>query len=113
MRRRLLSLLVVLAVLLTVSARAQEKPPARGPGQTDKGFLLPNGWMLTPAGKHVVLTDLPLNIIPLRDNKHALVATSGYNKHELSVIDLTTQEVVDKQTVRRRIGGTKKAGRCH
>ena len=38
------------------------------------------------------LTDLPLNIIPLADNRHALVATSGYNKHELSLIDLTIAE---------------------
>ncbi len=41
-----------------------------------------------PAGDQVVLTDLPLNIIPLADNRHALVATSGYNAHELSLIDL-------------------------
>src|SRR5262249_14107706 len=53
-----------------------------------------------PAGKHVVLTDLPLNVIPLADNKHALVATSGFNKHELSLIDLTTFKVVNSETVR-------------
>ena len=29
-------------------------------------------------------TDLPLNLLPLKDGKHVLVATSGYNKHELS-----------------------------
>jgi len=85
---------------LTLSAMAEEKPKARLPGPTEKGFLLPNGWMLTPAGKHVVLTDLPLNILPLADGKHAVVATSGFNKHELSLIDLTTQKVIDSQTVR-------------
>jgi YVTN family beta-propeller protein len=70
------------------------------PGPTGKGFLLPNGWTITPAGKHVSLTDLPLNILPLPGGKHALVATSGFNKHQLSLIDLTTQAIVDQQTVR-------------
>jgi hypothetical protein len=32
---------------------------------------LPNGWILTPVGKHVTLTDLPLNIIPLGDGKES------------------------------------------
>ncbi len=77
---------------------ADEKPRFAGP--TEKGFLLPNGWMLTPAGEHVELSDLPLNIIPLADNRHVLVATSGFNRHELSLVDLETKSVVSKQTVR-------------
>ncbi len=90
--------LVLLATLLTTPLVADDKPQFAGP--TKDGFLLPNGWMLTPAGKHVTVTDLPLNVIPLADNKHALVATSGYNKHELSVIDLHAPKIVDTQTVR-------------
>ena len=99
MCRRLLPLLVVLAVLGTVSAQEKQHCSVARPDR-QRGFGLPNGWMLTPAGKcYVVLTDLPLNILPLRDSKHALVATSGYNKHELALIDLATQQIVDKQTV--------------
>jgi YVTN family beta-propeller protein len=86
------------AGLLVVAVVAQEKP-AR-PGPTEKGFLLPNGWTITPAGKQVTLTDLPLNIIPLADGKHVLVATSGFNKHELSLIDLKTQKRVSEASVR-------------
>src|SRR5262245_17352253 len=74
--------------------------PPRFAGPTDKGFLLPNGWTITPAGKEVTLTDLPLNIIPLADSKHALAATSGYNQHELSLVDLVAARVIDKQVVR-------------
>jgi YVTN family beta-propeller protein len=73
--------------------------PPRYAGPTAKGFLLPNGWTITPVGKQVTLTDLPLNIIPLADGKHALAATSGFNKHELSLIDLTDAKVIDKQVV--------------
>jgi YVTN family beta-propeller protein len=85
-------------VLLALPLLADDKPRTAGP--TDKGFLLPNGWTITPAGKHVTLTDLPLNIIPLADGKHALVATSGFNKHELSLIDLADLKVVARETVR-------------
>ncbi|MFO1021975.1 MAG: hypothetical protein U0903_14975 [Planctomycetales bacterium] len=76
---------------------AAEKPRTAGP--TDTGFLLPNGWHLTPAGEHVTLTDLPLNIIPLADNRRAVVATSGFNRHELSLIDLQTRKILSSETV--------------
>ncbi|MFM9066768.1 MAG: bifunctional YncE family protein/alkaline phosphatase family protein [Planctomycetota bacterium] len=84
-----------------------EEPPAatarapQYPGPLpQQGYLLPNGWRVTPVGKQVKLTDLPLNIIPLPDNKHALVATSGYNTHELSVIDLQKAERIGQQTAK-------------
>ena len=70
------------------------------PGPTGKGFLLPNGWTVSPAGDQVTLTDLPLNIIPLDDGRHALAATSGYNAHELSLVDLAGKKVVAKLTVK-------------
>ena len=69
-------------------------------GKTDRGFLLPNGWTISPAGDQVTLTDLPLNIIPLADGRHALAASSGYNAHNLVLIDLATKAVVAKETVR-------------
>ena len=80
---------------------AQEKPRTAGP--TETGYLLPNGWHLTPTGKHFITTDLPLNIIPLKDGKHALVATSGYNRHELTLVDLSGPEpkAVSSATVAR------------
>jgi YVTN family beta-propeller protein len=68
-------------------------------GKTDHGFLLPNGWVLTPAGRQTVLSDMPLNILPLSDNRHALVATSGYNKHELTLVDLEHNKVVARESM--------------
>jgi len=81
---------------------AQERtaPAVTVPGQTADGFLLPNGWRLTPAGTQVPLTDLPLNIHPTRDGKHALVTTNGYNAHELTVVDLQTASKGAVHTVR-------------
>jgi YVTN family beta-propeller protein len=88
-------LLGLLCVLVATSAFGQDAKP-RFPGKTEQGFLLPNGWTITPAGKQVVLTDLPLNILPLPDSKTALVATSGYNAHELSLVDLSGGTILSK-----------------
>src|SRR5215472_13919945 len=88
---------IVLVGSPTFHLFADDKPKGESPryaGPTENGFLLPNGWTLTPAGKHVAIADLPLNIIALADNRHALVATSGYNKHELMLIDLAELKVV-------------------
>ena len=87
-----------LALTFVSTSQAQEAPRYAGP--TDKGFLLPNGWTLKPAGQHILLADLPLNIVSLADNRHVLVATSGYNAHELSLVDLEQKKVVDRQSVR-------------
>jgi YVTN family beta-propeller protein len=92
--------LLLAAISLSSSARTAAQESPHYAGATEKGFLLPNGWTLKPAGEHVSLADLPLNIVPLADSRHALAATSGYNAHELSLIDLQERKVVDHQTVR-------------
>ena len=97
--RPILVTLCALALTLSRTPRFGAQPP-RYAGTSAKGFLLPNGWTLKPAGQHVPLADLPLNIVPLADNRYALAATSGYNAHELSLIDLEGKKVVDHQTVR-------------
>ncbi len=103
MNRRFSWFLVVTSALTTWGALAavilpaQETPRYAGP--TSEGFLLPNGWTLKPAGQQIPLPDLPLNILPLADSRHVLAATSGYNAHELSLIDLLEMKVVDRQAV--------------
>ena len=92
------SAFVFWSVVVVGAAMAQN--PRRYAGPTDDGFLLPNGWKLKPAGEQIPLPDLPLNIIALADNRHALTSTAGYNAHELSLIDLGARRVVDRQPVR-------------
>src|SRR6476620_12438656 len=70
------------------------------PGQKQDGFLLPNGWTISPAGEQVPLRDLPLNIVPMSHGRQALVATSGYNAHELTLVDLESKDIKRSQTVR-------------
>jgi YVTN family beta-propeller protein len=100
MQCRILSLACCVVFFACRSAAGDDNSAPRYVGPTEKGFLLPNGWTLTPAGKHVPLTDLPLNIIPLGDGKHALAASSGYNAHQLALIDLTALRVVERKTVK-------------
>jgi len=83
-------------------SHAQDKSPepsGRFAGPTESGFLLPNGWHLTPAGKQVDTSDLLLNIVPLKDSRRAVIATSGFNEHQLGLVDLNTGEFLNKQVV--------------
>ncbi len=87
------------SIAMMASASSQEKRERdqdRFPGPTKTGFLLPNGWHLTPAGKHIETNDLLLNIIPLRDGQRALIATNGFNEHNLALVDLNKGEVINK-----------------
>src|SRR5262245_18991714 len=89
--------LAALRVLCLAAQDAPKRPTTAGP--IAAGFLLPNGWKLRPAGEHLVLPDLPLNIVPLPGGKEALVATSGFNTHRLSLIDLQTRKPLASQDV--------------
>jgi YVTN family beta-propeller protein len=86
------------SAMLAGSLPAQDKPQFAGP--TERGFLLPNGWTVSPAGEQVITTDMVLDVKLTPDGKHALVASSGYNAHDLIVVDLASKQVVDKETVR-------------
>ncbi|WP_435018215.1 alkaline phosphatase family protein [Tundrisphaera sp. TA3] len=102
---RLQAAALALAATLAVPLLAQEKPPQpdqapRTAGPVAGGYLLPNGWTITPAGDQVPLPDLTLNVLPLADGKHALVTSNGYNDHDLSLVDLAEKKVVARQNVR-------------
>jgi hypothetical protein len=89
---------VILLALVSAALMGEDKPRYAGP--TANGFLLPNGWTISPAGKHVPLKDLlPLNIAPVAGGKYVLVATSGYHQHELVLIDLRNNSVADRHTM--------------
>jgi YVTN family beta-propeller protein len=64
------------------------------PGYTGGGVtLLPNGWRISPAGRHFAIGDLPL-AMTLSPDGHALVVTNnGYAKPTLRVVDLDRQQI--------------------
>ena len=71
-------------------AKASRRSATSVAGPTETGFLLPNGWHLTPAGRHIETNDLVLNMLPLSDGRRALASCDGFNEHYLGVFDLSS-----------------------
>ena len=82
-------LAVVLAVGLfgLIAMRAQPTPRVVVPGPAGDVTLLPNGWRIAPAGRHVQVSDLPLNMILSPDARYLIVTNNGYAKPTFSVVD--------------------------
>ncbi len=57
-----------LVACAAVSFAQDKSGKAEFPGETAEGFLLPNGWRVTPASGQVPLTDLPFNILVTPDS---------------------------------------------
>ncbi|MCI0448135.1 YncE family protein, partial [bacterium] len=94
---RILLLLIFFLTFVT-SAWA---PESVLPGSLGKGIiLLPNGWKIQPAGKHIPLDDLPLEVIESPDGQFLIVTNSGYSPPILSVIELAEFRVKDRVKVK-------------
>lgn len=79
-----------------VAAAALVFVAAERPGVVEKGVtLLPNGWRIAPAGKHVMVGDLPLAMLVSPDGRWAIVTNNGYNKPTLTVVELDTLSPVE------------------
>src|SRR5512138_103111 len=78
-------------------APAPERPAAERPGPVGGGVtLLPNGWRIAPAGRHLDAGDLPLAMALHPDGRHLVITNNGYSKPSLRVVDLQRREVVQK-----------------
>jgi DNA-binding beta-propeller fold protein YncE len=86
--RRLPAAGIVVALAVAAGALAQQPSPPQRPGAAKSQTLLPNGWSIAPAGKHVVVGDLPLAMVESADGRYAIVANNGYQKPSLTVVDL-------------------------
>jgi YVTN family beta-propeller protein len=60
---------------------------------------LPNGWSLTPAGNHLPLGDLPLNIAVSPSKQFIAVTNNGQSVQSLQLINVKQQRVVDNVVV--------------
>jgi YVTN family beta-propeller protein len=92
------SLFVVLAVAGSVAQRGPAAPV--WPGSLGKGVtLLPNGWKIQPAGRHLPIGDLPLAMVESPDGNYLVVTNNGYAKPTLTIVDLKRGYVPSKTTV--------------
>ncbi len=64
------------------------------PGPIGMGVtLLPNGWKIAPAGRHIVVGDLPLAMAESPDGRWLLVSNNGYALPSISIVDVQHQNV--------------------
>ena len=67
-------------------------PPATAPRLKEpKVMLLPNGWRISPVGRHFTVGDLPMNLVVTPDGDHVIVTNNGYSQPNLVVYDYTKQ----------------------
>ena len=56
----------------------------------DGTTLLPNGWRIQPAGKHVRVGDMPLNLLQTPDSRYLIVSSNGLAKPSFSIVDVAS-----------------------
>ncbi|MCC6394710.1 MAG: beta-propeller fold lactonase family protein [Bryobacterales bacterium] len=69
---------------------------AQSTGVIPAAIDLPNGWRITPVGRHVVTDDYILNVSNTPDGRGIIALNSGYNPHGLSVIDPKNVEITGR-----------------
>ena len=80
----------IAGVALGQSRQEVKKPPAANerPGVERGATLLPNGWRIAPAGRHLNVGDLPLAMVESADGRYLIVSNNGYVRPSLTVVDL-------------------------
>ena len=104
MKNRLITVVLTIGVIASLCAlvtRAQKGAPApQRPGALGTGVtLLPNGWRIAPAGKHVTVGDLPLNMVQSLDGRFVIVTNNGYTTPSLAVVDTASWTVVSRASL--------------
>ena len=98
--RRGVAALITLGVCVTgmVGTIAQRSalPPARPGRQADGATLLPNGWRIAPAGRHIQIGDLPLNMAPSPDGRFLVITNNGWARPTLTVFDTKQEQVTGR-----------------
>src|SRR5689334_12242253 len=75
------------------SSLSPAAPPRFLPGvQPGGSVLLPNQWSLRPAGKQVVIGDLPVNVALHPGGRWLAVLHAGYGEHEVMIVDLQREK---------------------
>jgi DNA-binding beta-propeller fold protein YncE len=80
----------IVGVTLGQTRQNVKKQPAaiERPGVERGATLLPNGWRIAPAGRHMNVGDLPLAMVESGDGRFLIVSNNGYVRPSLTVVDL-------------------------
>src|SRR6185369_891982 len=94
-RSRTRTIAMALAIAVTAGAALAQRALAVRPGYSGGGVtLLPNGWRIAPAGRHLSIGDLPLALTIAPDGRSLIVTNNGYARPTLRVVDLDRRVVV-------------------
>ena len=85
-----------LFLLLTVIAAHAQLP---GKIEQTQQVLLPNGWKLSPAGRHLQLGDLPLNMQLSASGKLLAVTNNGQSTQSVQLIDPINEKLLDEKVL--------------
>ena len=104
MLNRSSSSIAVTCVFLTafgvISVARLAQAPRALPGSLGNGVtLLPNGWRIQPAGRHMPIGDLPLAMVESPDGNYLIVTNNGYAKPTLTIVDLRKGYVSSRVTL--------------
>ena len=77
MKALIATLLILSLSFPTYAQQAKAQPERTLPGQKPDSLLLSNGWRLTPEGKQIPTSDLPMNMELSKDGRFLLVTTNG------------------------------------
>jgi DNA-binding beta-propeller fold protein YncE len=78
---------------LRTRAQSAAAPPPLPGTLSDGTTMLPNGWRLQPAGKHVKVGDLPLNLTQTPDAKYLVVTSNGLARPSFAMVDIASWSV--------------------
>ncbi|HFE52131.1 MAG TPA: WD40 repeat domain-containing protein, partial [Bacteroidetes bacterium] len=95
--------LLVLGVVALLVAACGKK--TQWPGQYKWGTLLPNRWVLTPAGEQIQVGDLPLNMVLSPNGSLLAVMNNGYSRQFISLIDTKGDSVVGELGIKKGFFG--------
>jgi YVTN family beta-propeller protein len=85
----------VSAIVGSLAQRGTVPSPLPG-RQADGATLLPNGWRIAPAGHHVQVGDLPLNMAPSADGRFLVITNNGWTRPTLTIFDTKTEQVIGR-----------------
>jgi hypothetical protein len=85
--------LIAAAGLIAEKTKQQRKYVLPDHINSEGRTTLPNGWRITPAGRHIKLPgDMPMKMIVMADG-NLLVNTAGWHDHDVNVIDMKTEKL--------------------
>ena len=88
----------VIAIVGSYAQRGAIPAPRPGPARGGS-TLLSNGWRIAPAGRHLQIGDLPLNMALSPDGRYIVITNNGWSKPTLTVFDTKTEQVIGRAPV--------------